>query len=126
MPNRRHFQFALAGLLSVALLAGGSMLLSAQAADCARPGVGINHRQANQFSRIQHGIRNGSITRAEARNLFQGQRNLRQAERRFRADGHLSASERGRLQRMANVQNRKIIRQAHDGDRRHNRLATRW
>ncbi len=57
-------------------------------------GNGIDRRQHQQQAQIRQGIRNGSLTRHEARRLMQEQRQIAGLERRYRADGVLTSEER--------------------------------
>lgn len=58
----------------------------------------INQRQANQFARINQGVRSGALTRPEAARLRTEFRDLARLENRYRADG-LSPRERADLNR---------------------------
>lgn len=75
---------------------------------------GINHRQARQHVRIAQGVRSGEITRAEALRLRAGQRQIRRAERRARADGFVNRRERARIHQLQNRENRAIYRLKHN------------
>ena len=73
----------------------------------------INSRQANQFTRIQTGIRNGALTQAEATRLRSQFYALARLETRYRRGG-LSLRERQDLNRRFNTLSRKIRIQKHD------------
>ncbi|MGH8618583.1 MAG: hypothetical protein ACREUW_12905 [Burkholderiales bacterium] len=101
------------GVLAVSLLAAS---VTAEAAGGRERG-GVNQRQSNQQHRIEQGVRQGDLTRNEARNLGQQQRHIAREETRYRADGHLSHGERADLRHDQNQANRDIRRERHDGDR---------
>lgn len=99
--------------LSVALLAGGVAPAVAQSWQS------INQRQANLDRRIDVGVRNGSLTRAEARNLRSEFRQISRLEARYRANG-LSLRERRDLDRRFDLLSARIRYERHDRqDRRY-------
>jgi CRISPR/Cas system-associated endoribonuclease Cas2 len=100
--------------LLVALLAS-TVAWPAAAAERER---GINARQNMQQHRIQHGVRQGDLTRGEARRLRGEVRSVQREERAFRADGNLNAGERRHLNRDLNQVSRDIRRERHDDQRR--------
>jgi hypothetical protein len=73
-------------------VAVGALAVAAPAS--AQNWQGINQRQANLDQRIDTGVRNGSLTRAEATRLRTDFRGLAQLESRYRASNGLSAYER--------------------------------
>ena len=99
-----------------------SVLLGA--AVCATPAFAYdNHRSINDIEhreqlRIQQGIRNGELTRAEARRLETEQARIRMNERFDRMDGHLTLRERERLNGELHHASRDIYRQKHDNQYR--------
>lgn len=99
----------------VMILAGLWLPLSAQA----RPqDPGVEARQQHQQQRIGQGVRSGELTRGEANRLRHEQRDIRQEERRYMADGHLSRAERADLHRDQNRASRHIYNEKHDGQHR--------
>lgn len=84
-------------------------------------GRGIDRRQHQQQAQIRQGIRNGSLTRPEARHLMQEQRQIARLEQRYRADGVLTRDERRDLRGELQDANRHIYNQSHDDDRRFRR-----
>ena len=107
----RKWSFFLGTIVCVAL--------SATSAWAWVPAHTNNRTQYHQQARIRQGIRNGELTRREARRLEAERTKIRRDERRFRADGNLSPRERERLQRERNRFNRDIYRQKHDNQDRH-------
>jgi hypothetical protein len=73
----------------------------------------INARQANQFARIQQGVRNGALTQAEATRLRSQFYALNRLERRYRIGG-LTTWERRDLDKRFDVLSRRIYVQKHD------------
>ena len=74
----------------------------------------IDQRQDYQQDRIEHGIRDGQITRSEAYRLEQGERSIDRAQARARADGVVTPQERARIDRMIDREGREIYQQSHD------------
>ena len=84
-------------------------------ASAAPPASSVSKRQVRQNVRVIRGVKNGSITRNEARRLRTEQRNIRQTKRRMlRNDGRINKRERRRLNRMQNRANRHIKRARHN------------
>jgi hypothetical protein len=84
-------------------------------------GQQVNERQANQMTRIQTGMRQGLLTRAEYHALMHEQERIRDMERHFRADGYLDRFEFERLQRVLDVASRNIRLENRDRQVRHDR-----
>lgn len=74
----------------------------------------IDARQDRQMDRIEAGMRQGRLTRAEYRKLMHEQREIRAMERHFRADGIIDAREFRRLERALDVANSNIRDEKHD------------
>jgi hypothetical protein len=77
----------------------------------------INARQANLDRRIDVGIRNGSLTRNEARALRTDLRQLARLEARYRQNG-LSMSERRDLDRRFDQLSQRVRYERHDRNHR--------
>jgi hypothetical protein len=73
-----------------------------------------NTRQVAQQTRIAEGRATGELTRAETRALRAEQRHIRRSERRVKADGDVSVTERRRLERKQDRANRHIRRAKHN------------
>ena len=93
-------------VLSGSLLVGGGAYAQSMST--------IDQRQDYQQDRIEHGIRDGQITRSEARRLEQGERAIDRAQARARADGVVTQQERARIDRMTDREGREIYQQSHD------------
>jgi hypothetical protein len=74
--------------------------------------------QLAQRDRIARGIRSGELTRYEAQRLWAEQRAVENAERRYLADGVLTAGERRELVRDLNAADRHIYNETHDAHSR--------
>lgn len=74
----------------------------------------LDERQDNQNARIKQGVKSGELTKKEARKLAKGQKQLREMERKAKADGTVTKKERAHLQHKANVESGKIYRNKHD------------
>ena len=92
--------------------------------------TGFKDRQHQQNRRIQRGIVSGQITPREAKHLYRDQRQIRQLQRHFLADGNLSRRERNTLKERLDRSSNRIYRYKHnhrrikplknyDGSRRH-------
>lgn len=83
----------------------------------AKPGThdpSINNRQENQQDRIKQGIESGELTKHEVKSLEQKEAKLASIEKRMKEDGSLSAEERARLQKYADLLSADIYKQKHD------------
>jgi hypothetical protein len=79
---------------------------------------GFDQRIERQGDRIRHGIRNGDLTRHEAKVLRKQQRHIAKLERRFERDGKLDRYERSTLEHKLDGASRRIARLKHnDNDR---------
>lgn len=78
------------------------------------PTPGIDKRQVRQHERITQGVRSGKLTALEAARLRRGQAHIRVLERRARADGIVTASERRRIAAAQAIQNRRIYLWKHN------------
>lgn len=74
----------------------------------------VDQRQAVQRHRIQNGVRSGELTRRESANAREDQRRIRRTERRAKADGVVTGSERARLDRKQDRASRQLRRNKHD------------
>jgi uncharacterized membrane protein YebE (DUF533 family) len=86
----------------------------------------IDARQANQEHRIQQGVRSGELTRGEYQKLEAEQARIRDMERRAKADGHVSRSERDQIRHAQNDAGRHIYQEKHDSERSQARRWWRW
>lgn len=74
----------------------------------------IDARQARQMQRIQAGMHEGRLTRAEFRRLKQEQREIRAMEHHFLADGVIDSREFQRLERALDTASNNIRAEKHD------------
>ena len=79
----------------------------------------IDARQDRQMDRIRAGMRSGSLTRNEFRELMQEQNKIRAMERHFLADGFIDAREFQRLDRALDMASRNILEEKHDRQERY-------
>jgi hypothetical protein len=70
----------------------------------------VNERQQTQQGRIHHGRNSGDLTHREATLLRREQKRIRMSERRVKADGDVTATERRRLDRQQDRASRHIRR----------------
>lgn len=85
----------------------------------AAPWASVNQRQANLDRRIDNGVRNGRITRAEAYQLRAEFRQISRLEARYRSTRGLQDWERRDLDRRFDALSRKIQWERRDRDRRY-------
>jgi hypothetical protein len=78
----------------------------------------IDRREIRQEQRIREGLRSGEINRREYRRLEAEQANIRELERRAKADGHVSAYERAQIAQAQNAASLHIYQDSHNSDRR--------
>lgn len=93
--------------IAIAVVAASALVATAAPA-LAAPWQNINQRQANLDRRIDQGVRNGTLTRVEARALRTEFRALSRLEARYRATGGLQTWERRDLDRRFDVLSAKI------------------
>lgn len=107
--------------IAAAVVTGLTMFVLASPTFAAAPGTRdphVNARQARQQVRIAEGVRSGELTRKEARNAREDQRDIRQLERAYKSDGTLTAAERRDLNHELNQSSRQIRKDKHDAQTR--------
>jgi hypothetical protein len=72
-------------------------------------------RSQNQRKRIKQGVKSGELTKAETKNLVNGQREVKQEVREARADGVVTAGEKKNIRQEQRQQSRKIARKKNNG-----------
>jgi hypothetical protein len=100
-----------------AFVAGAGLALAIGSAAGAAPWVSINARQASLEQRINAGVRDGSLTRAEAQRLRTEFVQLKGVEAVYRRNG-LTAGERAVLDRRFNALSSRIYNNRHDAQAR--------
>src|SRR5687767_10490416 len=95
-------------LCAIALLLGVSSETFAQ-----RRTNNVNDRQ-----RIRRGVRSGQLTRAEAQQIRERQRQIRAQQRAYRSDGVITPEERRAIRRNEREQDRYVRNERRDGERR--------
>jgi len=71
-------------------------------------------RQKRQHQRIKQGVKSGELTRAEAVNLRNGQKEIRQEKQEARADGVVTTEEKKEIRQDQRKESRKIFRKKHN------------
>jgi uncharacterized membrane protein YebE (DUF533 family) len=99
------------GLLLVIVLAGA---MESQAQNTPT----VDQRQKKQRQRIHGGVASGELTRQEASDARQDQRSIRRIERRAKADGVVTGSERAKLHHKQNKASRELRRDKHNRQER--------
>lgn len=85
----------ISAVMASACFAGAGIALPAAAQNTQTPM--IDRAQEEIGARIEQGVESGRITRAEAQQLYQRERAIRERENRYKADGYASAPERQQL-----------------------------
>jgi hypothetical protein len=67
-------------------------------------------RQVKQHKRIKQGVQSGEITKAEAVNLRNGQKEIREEKREAKADGVVTPGEKQEIRQDQRKESRKIFR----------------
>lgn len=80
-------------------------------------GAGLVNTQANQIDRIKEGVRDGSLTEAEAVKLLDQQARISGRISSAQADGVVTAAERRGISSMEAQASRAIYRERHDAQR---------
>lgn len=75
-------------------------------------------RQVKQHKRIKQGVKSGEITRAEAVNLRNGQKEIREDKREARADGVVTPAEKKEIRQDQRKESRKIYRKKNNNRKR--------
>ena len=78
----------------------------------------FEERIDRQHDRIRHGVKNGELTRKEAKQLRRQHRHITKLERRFSRDGRLDRYERRTLRRELDAAGKKIRRLKHNDHHR--------
>lgn len=81
--------------------------------------LGVDDRQSRIAQQIESGVRNGALTRREARLLGGQLAATENKERAFESDGRLSGRERTELHRDLDVVAQRLRFERHDSDRRY-------
>ena len=103
-------------IAALVLLGGGAGIASAQTFDQTHPRrAEVNGRLANQNARINQGVRDGQLTRAQARQLHADDRAIRAEERADAAvhGGHITKGEQRQINRQENANSRAIYDERH-------------
>jgi hypothetical protein len=96
-------------LLLAGLMIGVIINVSAQTAT-----PSIDQRQKHQKARIAEGVSSGELTRRETAHAIQDQRRIKRSERRAKADGEVTQTERARIQHKQHIASRQLKRNKHD------------
>ncbi len=96
---------------ALSLIASAFVLNTAYAGD---KDPRVNARQHHQHERIAQGVKSGELTRSEAKDLRGDQKELRQKERAYKADGQLTKAERVDLHKDLNANSKEIYADKHN------------
>ena len=71
-------------------------------------------REVRQEARIAGGVASGELTRKEAKKLRRGQRHVDMMQAKAKSDGVVTDSEAAKIEKMQNLQSKRIYNQKHD------------
>jgi uncharacterized membrane protein YebE (DUF533 family) len=100
----------MSALLTVMFVLGASIASAAQSSGTPQ----VDRREHRQQRRIRRGVRSGTLTRHEAKELERQEARTQAQEAAAKADGRVTRRERAHLQRRLNRTSRHITRQRHD------------
>lgn len=109
-------------ILTVALIAAGATAASAYGTSTRE----VDSRQAQQEQRIRDGVRDGSLSRRETRELVNEQRHIQHLESKVKADGVVTRGEAAELRRAQDNASKHIYQERHDSDTRNRFGFRRW
>jgi hypothetical protein len=113
-PFVRPLSLELSMMKYLTLALSAAAVLTIPGAASAQQWQSINQRQANQFERIDRGIQNGVLTRAEANRIRAQFAALNTLERDYRRSNGLSTRERRDLDRRFDALSQRIQTQKRD------------
>ena len=99
----------------------------AMADDAAAPGTGISggkrtpvlrNRMHRQGKRIKNGVKNGSLTKDEAKDLASDHKALREEIKDAKSDGTVTKDERKQIHKDLNAESKKIYEKKHNDEKR--------
>jgi hypothetical protein len=74
----------------------------------------IRHRVQTQHQRIRQGVKSGELTKPEAKNLRENQKDLHQDVKLAKSDGKITRGERKIIRKDENKDSREIYRKKHN------------
>jgi polyhydroxyalkanoate synthesis regulator phasin len=106
-------------LLGIVLLGlGWALVMPEVSAEGTRRSPGVNRRERHERKRIKQGVKSGELTKEEAKELRQEQREIHQKEREMKSDGTLTKEERKELHQDINDASKNIYEEKHDSEKR--------
>jgi len=76
------------------------------------------NREHRQQGRIAQGVQSGELNKAEAHRLHKGQKRVDRAQASAKSDGVVTDAEKAQLEKMQDVQSKRIYEQKHDEQQR--------
>ncbi|MCX5781899.1 MAG: hypothetical protein NT145_04240 [Elusimicrobia bacterium] len=83
-----------------------------------KPMKNVSKKQVNQNERIRQGVRSGELTKEEAKELKQDQKEIRKMKQEARSDGKVTVQERKEIQKKLNQESKEIYQEKHDEQKR--------
>jgi hypothetical protein len=74
----------------------------------------VRQKGKNERHRIAQGVKSGELTKAEAKNLAKGQKEIHQDVKEAKADGVVTKEERKEIKQDQRQESRKIYRKKHN------------
>ena len=97
-----------------AILTGAVLLLTPAFAQDKDPKGVVNQRKENEKDRIKAGVKDGSLTKAEAAKLKAEQAKVNKDIREARKDGEVTVKERAKINKEQNKLSKDIAKQRKD------------
>ncbi|MBA2250060.1 MAG: hypothetical protein H0W12_07690 [Chitinophagaceae bacterium] len=91
------------------------MALLALALGASKADAQVRKRAENQHDRIHQGVKNGTLTKNEAKDVREDQKDLRQDVKLAKSDGKITKGERKIIRKEENQNSREIYRKKHNG-----------
>jgi 3-hydroxymyristoyl/3-hydroxydecanoyl-(acyl carrier protein) dehydratase len=99
-------------MFAALLIIGFSAALSAQNTPK------VDARQSTQKARIRDGVKDGELTKKEAKIVRAEQRHIKKVEKKAKSDGEITAKERAKLDRKQDRASKRIVKQKNDNQTR--------
>ena len=74
----------------------------------------VKQKGKNERHRISQGVKSGELTKAEAKNLAKGQKEIHQDVKEAKADGVVTKEEKKEIKQDQRQESRKIYRKKHN------------
>jgi len=77
----------------------------------------LNARPAKQHRRIEQGVKSGQLTKEEAQQLKEGQKNIKVMKESAKADGVVTPAEKQQIKEAKKTASENIYKEKHDDEK---------